>query len=59
MCGPHEAIKSSEQETRGFIKTAVGVATIAAAKVTAVGAELRILELEIPNPGPGKARVKV
>ena len=38
---------------------AVAVATMKAAKVTAAGDGLRIVELEIPTPGPGQVRIKV
>jgi len=39
--------------------TAVAVGTMRAAQVTAAGAGLRIVELNIPNPGPGQVRIKV
>jgi D-arabinose 1-dehydrogenase-like Zn-dependent alcohol dehydrogenase len=48
-------IKKSEE----FMTTAVGVATMKGALVTAAGAGLRIVELEIPEPGPGQVRIKV
>ena len=38
---------------------AAAVATMKAAQVTAAGAGLRIVELEIPNPGPGQVCIKV
>ena len=34
--------------------TSVAAETMKAAQVTAAGAGLRIVELEIPDPGPGK-----
>lgn len=39
--------------------TSVAVATMKAAQVTAAGAGLRIVELEIPTPGQGQVRIKV
>ena len=39
--------------------TAAAVATMKAAQVTEAGAGLRIVELEIPDPGPGQVRIKV
>ena len=39
--------------------TAVAVATMKAAQVTAAGAGLRIVELQVPDPGPGQVRIKV
>jgi len=39
--------------------TSVAVATMKAAQVAAAGADLRIVELEIPEPGPGQVRIKV
>jgi Zn-dependent alcohol dehydrogenase len=39
--------------------TAVAVATMKSAQVTAAGADLKIVELEIPDPGPGQVRIKV
>ena len=39
--------------------TAVAVATMKAAQVTAAGAGLRIVDLAIPEPGPGQVRIKV
>jgi hypothetical protein len=41
----------------GFMTNAV--ATMKAAQVTAAGAGLRIVELEVPDPGPGQVRIKV
>ena len=38
---------------------AAAVATMKAAQVTAAGADLRIVELDIPDPGPGQVRIKV
>ena len=38
--------------------TAVAVATMKAAQVSAAGAGLRIVELEVPDPGPGQVRIK-
>ncbi len=39
--------------------TSVAVATMKAAQVTAAGAGLKIVDLEIPTPGPGQVRIKV
>ena len=39
--------------------SAVAVATMKAAQVTAAGAGLKIVELAIPDPGPGQVRIKV
>jgi len=39
--------------------TAVAVTTMKAARVAAAGAALEIVELEIPDPGPGQVRIKV
>ena len=39
--------------------TAVAVKTMKAARVAAAGASLEIVELEIPEPGPGQVRIKV
>jgi D-arabinose 1-dehydrogenase-like Zn-dependent alcohol dehydrogenase len=39
--------------------TAAAVATMKAAQVTEAGAGLRIVELEIPDPGSGQVRIKV
>jgi D-arabinose 1-dehydrogenase-like Zn-dependent alcohol dehydrogenase len=39
--------------------TSVAAATMKAAQVTAAGAGLRIIELEIPTPGPEQVRIKV
>ncbi len=39
--------------------TAVAVTTMKAAQVTAAGAGLEIVELEVPDPGPGQVRIKV
>jgi Alcohol dehydrogenase GroES-like domain len=39
--------------------TAVAVATMKAARMTAAGAGLRIPELEVPDPGSGQVRIKV
>jgi D-arabinose 1-dehydrogenase-like Zn-dependent alcohol dehydrogenase len=39
--------------------SAVAVATMKAAQVTAAGAGLSIVELTVPNPGPGQVRIKV
>ncbi len=39
--------------------TAVAVATMKAAQVTAAGAGLKIVELEVPVPGRGEVRIKV
>ena len=38
---------------------AVAVATMKAARVTTAGADLSIVELEVPTPGPGQVRIKV
>ena len=38
--------------------TAVAVATMKAAQVTAAGAGLRIVELEVPDPGPDRCASK-
>jgi D-arabinose 1-dehydrogenase-like Zn-dependent alcohol dehydrogenase len=40
-------------------EAAVAVATMKAAQVTAAGSGLRIVELEIPDPGPGQVRIEV
>src|SRR6201996_1216091 len=37
----------------------MATATMKAAQVSAAGAELKIVELEIPDPGPGWVRIKV
>ena len=42
-----------------FMTTAAAVATMKAAQVTAAGTDLKIVELEIPAPGPGQVRIKV
>jgi D-arabinose 1-dehydrogenase-like Zn-dependent alcohol dehydrogenase len=39
--------------------TASAVTTMKAAQVTQAGAGLRIVELEVPDPGPGQVRIKV
>jgi D-arabinose 1-dehydrogenase-like Zn-dependent alcohol dehydrogenase len=39
--------------------TAAPVATMKAAQVTAAGAGLKIVELAIPDPGPGQVRIKI
>jgi hypothetical protein len=39
--------------------TSVAVTTMKAAQVTKAGAGLRIVELEVPDPGPGQVRIKV
>jgi len=39
--------------------TAAAVATMKAAQVTAAGAGLKIIELEVPDPGAGQVRIKV
>jgi D-arabinose 1-dehydrogenase-like Zn-dependent alcohol dehydrogenase len=39
--------------------TAVAAATMKAAQVNAAGSGLRIVNLEIPDPGPGQVRIKV
>src|SRR5580658_5955863 len=39
--------------------TAVAVATMKAAQVAAAGADLKIVELEIPEPGPAQVRIQV
>ena len=39
--------------------TTVAVATMKAAQVTAAGAGLKIVDLEIPDPGPGHVRIKI
>jgi len=39
--------------------TTVAVTTMKAAQVSAAGAGLRIIELEIPDPGPEQVRIKV
>ncbi len=39
--------------------TAVAVSIMKAAQVAAPGADLKIVELEIPDPGPGQVRIKV
>ena len=39
--------------------TAVAVATMKAAQVTAAGDGLRIVKLAIPDPGPRQVRIKV
>ena len=39
--------------------TAVAATTMKAAQVTAAGAVLKIVELQIPDPGPGQVRIKV
>jgi D-arabinose 1-dehydrogenase-like Zn-dependent alcohol dehydrogenase len=41
------------------MRTAVAAKTMRAAQVDAAGAELKIVELEIPDPGPGHVRIKV
>jgi D-arabinose 1-dehydrogenase-like Zn-dependent alcohol dehydrogenase len=41
------------------MKTTVAVTTMKAARVSAAGADLTIVELEIPDPGPGQVRIKV
>ncbi len=41
------------------MKTSVAVTTMKAAQVTNAGAGLKIVELEVPDPGPGKVRIKV
>jgi hypothetical protein len=50
-------INATDQETGGLMTNAV--ATMKAAQVTAAGAGLRIVELEVPDPGPGQVRIKV
>src|ERR1700744_3129707 len=44
---------------RGIMTTSVAVATMKAAQVTAPGASIRIVELQIPEPGPGQVRIKI
>src|ERR1700761_320845 len=39
--------------------TAVAIATMKAAQLIAAGAGLKIVELQIPDPGPGQVRIKV
>ena len=39
--------------------TAAAVTTMKAAQVTAAGAGLKVVELAIPDPGPGQVRIKV
>ena len=39
--------------------TAAAVATMKAAQVSAAGAGLKIVELVVPDPGPGQVRIKV
>jgi len=39
--------------------TAVAVTIMKAAQVSAAGAGLRIVELEVPDPGTGQVRIKV
>jgi D-arabinose 1-dehydrogenase-like Zn-dependent alcohol dehydrogenase len=39
--------------------SAVAVATMKAAQVNAAGAGLRIVELQVPDPGPGQVRIQV
>ena len=39
--------------------TAAAVGIMKAAQVTAAGAGLKIVELVIPDPGPGQVRIKV
>jgi D-arabinose 1-dehydrogenase-like Zn-dependent alcohol dehydrogenase len=39
--------------------TAVAVATMKAAQVSGPGAGLKIVELQVPQPGPGEVRIKV
>jgi hypothetical protein len=59
MHSRHEATKSNKQEAGGLMTTAVALATMKAAQVTAAGAGLKLVEPEIPDPGPGQVRVKV
>jgi hypothetical protein len=47
----HGAINASKSEIGGFMTTAAAVATMKAAQVTEAGAGLRIVELEVPDPG--------
>jgi hypothetical protein len=59
MCHRHETINSNKREIGEFMATGVAVATMKAAQVTAAGAGLKIVELEIPDPGPEQVRIKV
>jgi D-arabinose 1-dehydrogenase-like Zn-dependent alcohol dehydrogenase len=59
VCRHCETIGSGEEEIGRFMTTAAAVVTMRAAQVTAAGAGLRIVDLEIPSPGPGQVRIKV
>jgi D-arabinose 1-dehydrogenase-like Zn-dependent alcohol dehydrogenase len=51
--------RTGQQETGGFMATAVAATTMIAAQVTKAGAGFEIVEREIPEPGPGQVRIKV
>ena len=52
-CDRYETISSNKHGIGKFMTTAVAVGTMKAAQVTAAGAGLRIVELEIPQPRSG------
>jgi alcohol dehydrogenase, propanol-preferring len=55
----NEAINSNKQEAGELMTTSVAVATMKAAQTFGAGTGLRIVDLEIPEPGPAQVRIKV